>query len=63
MKEALDQMNYKSITYLIINSYEQDSIGRGSEFRTTVPVLQDIYRMRVWELYNGTTDDMLVFDR
>jgi hypothetical protein len=48
---------------VIVNSYEPTSKYKGNVFRTTALVLQDTERIDVWKLYNGTTDDMLVFDK
>ncbi len=48
-----------------MNSHEEDCIGNKDIFKevTNLTVLQDISKINVWKLYNGTTDDMLIFDK
>jgi hypothetical protein len=56
---------FNNVTFLIVNSHEDDCIGNSHIFKevTNLPVLQDISKVNVWKLYNGTTDDMLIFDK
>ena len=59
------KQGFNNITYLIVNSHEDDSIGKSEILQraTNLPVLQDIEKINVWKMYNGTTDDMLIFDK
>ena len=63
LQAQLADEGYPDIKFLIVNSNEPKSLNKASVFNTSVPILQDTHKIRVWELYNATTDDMLIFDR
>ena len=65
MRNELLKENVTSISFLIVNAHDYDSVQRAENFRkvTTVPMVQDIKKVDVWGSYNGATDDILIFDK
>jgi len=65
LRTQLINENYTALQFLIVNSYDSDSVGRSAVFKQqtkTIPVLQDIKKFDVWRTYNASTDDMLIFN-
>ncbi len=65
LKQELVKEGIDKISFLIVNPAAKDDFNRLQEFRslTAIEILQDTEAMNVWDLYNGTTDDMFIFDR
>ena len=55
--------NRKDVKIIIINAL--DGFGYASVFRNNskLLILQDGFLPTVWSLYNGTLDDILIFDK
>ena len=54
-----------SVSFVIVNANDIESVRKAAAFKkkTTVPIVQDIEKINVWERYLGLTDDILVFDK
>lgn len=62
LAKELNESNY-NVSFVIVNHFEKESVGRGDVFaQSQLPVLQDIQKLNVWNLYKVDTDDMLIFD-
>ncbi len=61
----LTNENKTDISFVIVNPSDHDDVYRLEQFKssTSLPILQDISKINVWNLYKGITDDMLIFDK
>lgn len=65
LRDELTRDNYSKISFLIVNTFQSSSNNRLDAFRsvTSIDVYQDTEMEKVWESYNASKDDMLIFDR
>jgi hypothetical protein len=65
LETELKKENIKDIRFLIINAFDSESIDNIAVLKnlTSINVVQDTSKINIWGLYNGTTDDMLIFNR
>lgn len=64
LQQELMNEGKDKISFVIVNPAAEADYKKLAEFKnqTSIDILQDTEAMNVWDLYNGITDDMFIFD-
>jgi len=65
LEKELISRGKKGINFVIVNPAEKADFLKLDEFRnrTSVPIIQDTEALKLWDIYQGTTDDIFIFDK